>query len=260
MNNQGREMSKSLATYMGDKWMVWTEQPLDSVWNNCPRADVIAVAKSYRPVVIRIFEVKASRSDFQQEILTEKWRSYLPFCHYFFFAAPAGLIKIEELPKGCGLATCGPKGWSVVRTPIKRAVEISEDLFLALLMKGYQDNFERCRAAELDRLGEYPGLTEAASIYGRKLSHDLIQAPSYLKTAEEIKGQIEAVANQKFDRLGEAFWWLQREVAILLNKHKYGREAAEILKVAFALFQGTPWSVPKRLIEISERIKSQEAD
>jgi hypothetical protein len=46
------------------------------------------------------YEVKVTRSDFVND---NKWKKYLPFCHSFYFAAPRGLIKPEELSDGVGL-------------------------------------------------------------------------------------------------------------------------------------------------------------
>ena len=49
---------------------------------------------------IRIFEVKASRSDFTGD---DKWHHYIKYCHTFSFVCPYGLIAKDELPPGIGL-------------------------------------------------------------------------------------------------------------------------------------------------------------
>lgn len=50
------------------------------------------------------FEIKVSRSDFLSEIKKpEKRRLALHFSHEFYFAAPVGMIKPDELPPECGL-------------------------------------------------------------------------------------------------------------------------------------------------------------
>lgn len=46
------------------------------------------------------YEIKVSRGDFLQD---KKWESYLKFCTRFYFVAPKGIIKTEELPEGIGL-------------------------------------------------------------------------------------------------------------------------------------------------------------
>lgn len=48
----------------------------------------------------RGYEVKVSRVDFLQD---KKWESYLKFCSWFYFVAPEGIIKAEELPDKIGL-------------------------------------------------------------------------------------------------------------------------------------------------------------
>lgn len=45
-------------------------------------------------------EIKVSRQDFLSD---KKWREYLPYCSRFYFIAPVGIIKKEELPKDIGL-------------------------------------------------------------------------------------------------------------------------------------------------------------
>lgn len=50
------------------------------------------------------FEIKVSRNDFLNEIKTpEKRQQALQLSNRFYFAAPEGLIKLEELPEECGL-------------------------------------------------------------------------------------------------------------------------------------------------------------
>lgn len=48
----------------------------------------------------RGYEIKVSRADF---LADKKWQSYLPYCSWFYFIAPEGIIKPEELPDGVGL-------------------------------------------------------------------------------------------------------------------------------------------------------------
>ena len=56
---------------------------------------------------VRGYEVKMSRADFLRD---EKWTSYLPNFHFFWFAIPEpGIILPEELPDGIGLLTLNYK-------------------------------------------------------------------------------------------------------------------------------------------------------
>jgi hypothetical protein len=50
------------------------------------------------------YEIKVSRSDFNKEIKNPvKRKMALLFSDYFYFVAPKGLLKPEEIPPECGL-------------------------------------------------------------------------------------------------------------------------------------------------------------
>jgi hypothetical protein len=220
-DDTGRELARSIAQYLGTGWMTWVEQPLGSVqYGNAHRVDVFAMSKSYK-FITRIYEVKISRSDFQKDAFEGKYKNYLPFCNYFYFATPSGLVKKDEIPTGCGLITFGEKGWNAVKSPHHRDVKYDTEFMLALLMKGYQDNYERYRDLENKRYSktwEYDGFALAANEFGLKLTYDITHAQQHVEQANEIKEKIEAVANQKFQDVSWAYSWLDREVTTLLNK------------------------------------------
>jgi len=90
--------------------------PLGSVWGNShtQRADVIEVKPSYTRFCISIYEIKISRADFQSDIRSDKWKGYLPHCHRFYFASPAGVLAKEDIPKGAGLIVRGDRGWNTL--------------------------------------------------------------------------------------------------------------------------------------------------
>ena len=46
------------------------------------------------------YEIKVSRADFLRDA---KWKDYLPACNQFFFCAPKGIIRKDELPKEVGM-------------------------------------------------------------------------------------------------------------------------------------------------------------
>ena len=73
--------------------------PLDASWDNTYYADVFEITKDGK---IIIYEVKSSKADYRSD---KKWRDYLQFCEYFYFAAPKEVIEIirEEVPKHVGL-------------------------------------------------------------------------------------------------------------------------------------------------------------
>ncbi len=72
------------------------------------RVDVIGVDAGG---VILIAEVKSSVEDFRAD---RKWREYLDFCDYFFFAVAEEFPR-EVLPEDCGLLIADPYGAAIVR-------------------------------------------------------------------------------------------------------------------------------------------------
>jgi hypothetical protein len=62
--------------------------------------DAWVLCRTWSPMTTVGYEIKVSRADFEQD---QKWTSYLPLCHAFYFACPAGLIRSTDLPKGVGL-------------------------------------------------------------------------------------------------------------------------------------------------------------
>lgn len=67
------------------------------------RFDVVGIRRSKR--IVRILEVKTNRADFLQD---KKWRKYLSYATYFYFIAPQGVIKPEELDEPVGLIELRP--------------------------------------------------------------------------------------------------------------------------------------------------------
>lgn len=90
--------------------------------------------------IIRGFEVKVSRSDFQSD---RKWQNYLPYVNQFYFATVPDVIKPEELPDGIGLLEYHDH--SGILYPVKKAkklqpVFLRRDLgseFVIKLMQGF---------------------------------------------------------------------------------------------------------------------------
>lgn len=102
-----------------EKFATWREIPLGSVTltgNRVQRADVLQMVKSFRRPYITIYEVKATRSDFQADIRSGKWKGYLEHCNRLYFAIPAGMVHLGETPRVAGLITLGKSGsWQVVK-------------------------------------------------------------------------------------------------------------------------------------------------
>ena len=100
---------------------------------NLIKLDAWAMSRSWANPHTFGYEIKVSRSDFLSD---NKWTQYLKYCSQFYFVAPAGVIKPDELPKRVGLVVPTKNGTKLLtkkKAPI-RSVKIPEDLFRYVLM------------------------------------------------------------------------------------------------------------------------------
>ena len=93
------------------------------------RLDAWVMKKSWAHPLITGYEVKVSRSDFEND---EKWRGYLPYCNEFYFVCPHGLIQPEELPDETGLMWVSKTGSRLYR---KKKARYRTDLQLLDIYK-----------------------------------------------------------------------------------------------------------------------------
>ena len=98
-----------------------------------PLADVVNIRPSFTRFCIDIFEVKASRADFLNDIRSGKWERYLPHCHRFYFAVREGVAIKNDMPEGVGLIIKNEKCWHATKGSTARDVEIPYETMLALL-------------------------------------------------------------------------------------------------------------------------------
>jgi len=110
--------------------------------SNVPqRADVIAVKPSYTRFCLSIYEVKVNRSDFLNDIRSEKWRGYLDSCHRFYFATPSGLVKKDEIPAEAGWIVRGDKGWTSPKRAVARDIDVPKDTLLSMLFYRRKESY-----------------------------------------------------------------------------------------------------------------------
>lgn len=99
------------------------------------RMDAWVMNRSWAHPCYTAYEVKVSRSDFLGD---KKWRLYLPYCNEFYFVAPKGLIRLDELPPEAGLLELlgGVDGKRLVtrKRAVWRDVTPPEALFRYVLM------------------------------------------------------------------------------------------------------------------------------
>lgn len=102
-----------------------------------PRPDVYTIPCSYTKFRPLAYEVKISVSDFRRDIVAGKWQSYLEFASAVIFAAPAGLIKKEDVPPGCGLIVRHDEVWRIAKGPTMKVTEtLPRSAWLKLVIDG----------------------------------------------------------------------------------------------------------------------------
>lgn len=131
------ELQEDLAEHLSSNpsRMVWADMQLGP--SGSPRPDVFTLEKSYSKFRPRIYEVKISRSDFRHDVTEGKWIKYLDFACCVTFAVPQGLIRKDEVPRGCGLIVRHNKVWRHLKKPTLQSVETLDHLaWMKLLIDG----------------------------------------------------------------------------------------------------------------------------
>jgi hypothetical protein len=86
------------------------------------------------------YEVKVSRADFRRELdnpgKRAPWEKRASEC---WFAAPVGIIPLEEVPEGWGLLELGSNGFRAARRATQRKIESFTPDFVAAMARRVQD-------------------------------------------------------------------------------------------------------------------------
>lgn len=138
-----RELCFDLAAAKGTSYI---EVPLEGVWynENYGKADVLAIKASYSKFNLDIYECKVSKSDFNNDIKTGKYKKYLKYCHRLYFACLSEVAKKEEIPEGIGLIVRGVNGWSTVKQAKKNNIDIPRETLMSIIFyKGRTYNPKR---------------------------------------------------------------------------------------------------------------------
>lgn len=90
---------------LGRRYIYFDECPVGTGWRGTNYIDAYVIAAWPSEQNKRIaFEIKVSRADFLNEMKKpNKRRPALFFSNEFYFVAPKGLLKPEEVPEECGL-------------------------------------------------------------------------------------------------------------------------------------------------------------
>lgn len=97
-----QDVFRALNKRWGRDWFLFPQIRLRGYQDTI--VDALAIQHARGPNLVRIFEIKVSRSDFLSELKKPRKRiNAMELANDFYFAAPVGIIKEEEIPEGCGL-------------------------------------------------------------------------------------------------------------------------------------------------------------
>lgn len=184
------ELAESLAQSLStEEWLTAHEVCL----RGCEgRVDLAAVRiRNYKRKELRVYEVKATRSDFLVDIGRQKWRKYLDVAHRVYFATPAGLVRKDEIPRRAGLVVLGANGWQTVKSAgANEPVNFDADTVLSFLF-AYSADQDRVRDLK-ERLVAEEGMTlhaVAKRIGGEIAARIAGNAPKIEREAAEITAE-----------------------------------------------------------------------
>ncbi|MGS1072383.1 hypothetical protein [Burkholderia glumae] len=144
MNWTHNALAEDLAAHLrgtSDR-LVWTDMQLGPAAS--PRPDVYSVPCSFSRFQPVAYECKISVADFRRDVTAGKWTSYLRFAAGVIFAAPAGLLKKDDIPAGCGLIVRGPDGWRSLKGPtLKNMENLPRDAWVKLIIDGLAREVDR---------------------------------------------------------------------------------------------------------------------
>ncbi|MBN3761194.1 hypothetical protein [Burkholderia sp. Ac-20365] len=103
------------------------------------RPDVFSLASTYDEKRINpaVHEVKVSRADFLADVArAEKRAGYAKVAEVLYYAVPAGMVDVSEVPLECGLVIeIEPMKFKIVKRPKKRSVALTTHHFMNLILK-----------------------------------------------------------------------------------------------------------------------------
>lgn len=224
---------------LSTKRLVWCDMPLGP--SGSVRPDVYALDKSFAHPRAITYECKVSVADFRADVTAGKWQSYLPFSSGVYFAAPAGLLKKEDVPTGCGLIVRGDDGWRTLRAPTLQPFRMTQDVCLKLLIDGRDNEVRPTVKKERLVYGAMAKITKKWGEQAAEILADLDNAAArrdhWKQEAEEHQqriGDTEAAIKQRVESLTSH--WLDELCRLLsMPRGEFGaiaQRCAELRKMA----------------------------
>ncbi|KWH34185.1 hypothetical protein WL99_06210 [Burkholderia cepacia] len=213
------DLAKDLAAHLrgASDRLVWTDMQLGPAGS--PRPDVYTVPCSFARFQPVAYECKISVADFRRDVTAGKWTSYLRFAAGVIFAAPAGLLKKEDIPAGCGLIVRGPDGWRSLKGPtLKNMENLPRDAWIKLIIDGMarlaDQNHEQLRAGLCNEWTLEKKLRARLGDVVADAVRDQLHAERRLKTAtERLENLAEEAENERRLILDRAKEHAQRDAA-----------------------------------------------
>ncbi|WP_186130316.1 hypothetical protein [Burkholderia gladioli] len=230
MNWTHNALAEDLAAHLrgASDRLVWTDMQLGPAGS--PRPDVYSVPCSFARFQPVAYECKISVADFRRDVTAGKWTSYLRFAAGVIFAAPAGLLKKDDIPSGCGLIVRGPDGWRTLKGPtLKNMENLPRDAWVKLIIDGLPREIERQKCQG-----------RAAIVSEWKLTH-LLRAKLGDLVAEAVRDRLSAE-----HRLHDATEALktaakeaedERQLILSRSRERAQRDATQIDEARAALAQ-----------------------
>lgn len=261
-----RDLIDDLGNHLGDaEQVLLKEVAAGSRWyQNAPIPDLMLLNKSYSRTDVRIYEIKVSRADLRHDILSHKWREYLPFCDAFFFAVPTELADVaKEMLKQhpeAGLTIRGEKGWRTFRRGNKKPREEQPEMFWMALLFASTRPYQELREerTKLENSKEY--LKELRAAEKKIEDTAYVRLPKALaKMADELRGretklQIgESNLEAKRKHIGASIY---RALRGKLGLHMWSEEGiGDLMKDA--VFRPAIEEAEKRFAKLTEALKDE---
>ena len=269
-------IDKLVANRLAMKLIVFSEVGIGSRWlaergTGIPIPDVMTMKYSYTQSDMTIYDIKAFRSDFLNDVNEAKYKKYLTFCDRFYFATQIGLLTKTDIPQDAGLIVYNPgkDTWSVVKASPRHNADLDRIHWQSLLM---------AKVATLTRVRSLKERVDWRDnvVLSRKAKNLGYKIMEKLKKVEEVKSQVDEVKRKVAEALGIMpeellkkpdwkFWSFIRDHVQSLTIPKEKRLAMEIMPM-FANVICKPWMLGnkeifiKALDEFIKMLKEQEKD
>jgi len=194
--------------------------------------DGLAIPITWSPRTIIGYEIKVTRSDFLSD---QKYPHYMETCNLFYFVAPKGLIKKDELPKRVGLLEYNNGKLRQVKRAVYEKVDVNVDMLLHCIFYKLQE-YERpkSRQEHLDDVKASVESKDYGTLLGRKI-YELSR--NYEKSESTAEMHWRWFAKEFEKRTGLNADKIYEHMDYFNIENKKHNKAIELLQLASNLFE-----------------------